>query len=241
MKAKGGGSQRSLFDAMKKRIRQKIAPIKSVQTKKPYVAITFDDGPHPVYTPILLRIFEKFNSHGTFFMVGRDAQRYRSIVQEVAEAGHEIGNHTMDHISMRSVNRCERWKQIKMCKTELYPYGQKYFRPPHGEQNGWSNLDALLLGYTSIGWNLDVEDWWNTDFSSMAAALRQRISPGSILLFHDSIFDKGHPKHKVVTEKACLNRDVMSRLVEVVLEEFFYKYQFVTVSELLKSGSALRV
>lgn len=237
---KNPSSLRRLYRLIGKKINEKIGPITNVQTKKPLVALTFDDGPHPATTPILLKLFKQFNAHGTFFMVGQEALKYKSLVREIANDGHEIGNHTMDHFSMRSVDRRERWKQLQNCKKALSPYGERSFRPPYGEQTAWTNIDAVLHGYRVIGWDLDVGDWCNSEFSSMAEELRKKITNGSIILFHDSIYDKGHPKHKSLDQSANLSRDVMVDLVKLLLEEYSGRFQFVTITEMLKHGKAKR-
>jgi peptidoglycan/xylan/chitin deacetylase (PgdA/CDA1 family) len=230
----------TFLEFLKRKLKEKVAPITRVETNEPFVAITFDDGPHPLYTPILLDVFKQYQAHGTFFIVGQEALKYRSVVQEIADAGHEIGNHTMDHLSMRSIGRRERWKQILMCRKALSPYGKRYFRHPYGEQNMWSNLDAAILGYQPIGWNLDVDDWRNGDLISMAEEIRQKITNGCIILFHDSIYDKGNPKHKKVDQPANIIRDATVKLVEVLLREFSGQFQFVTISEILNNGKAQR-
>jgi peptidoglycan/xylan/chitin deacetylase (PgdA/CDA1 family) len=226
---------------IKRIVKAKVSPITHVETDKPLVAITFDDGPHPIYTPILMDVFKMFHAYGTFFMVGQEALKYRSIVREAADAGHVIGNHTMDHLSMRSVGRQERLKQLWMCRKALSPYGRKYFRAPYGEQDGWTNIDAILMGYRMIGSDLDVFDWCNNEFDSMIDIIRKKIKKGSIILFHDSIYDKGFPKHKFVKEKANLNRETMVELVKTVLKEFSDRFKFVTIHELIKNGKPIRL
>jgi len=242
IKAKQGNptALRRLYRLIGKIINKKIGPITNVQTDKPLVAITFDDGPNPVTTPILLTLFKQFHAHGTFFMVGQEALKYKSLVHEMANDGHEIGNHTMDHISMNSIDRKERWKQMQDCKKVLSPYGERYFRPPYGEQTVWTNFDAMLHGYQVVGWGLDVSDWCNSDYSSMADELRKKITNGTIILFHDSLYDQGHPKHKTLDQSANLNRDVTVNLVKFLFKEYGDQFQFVTITEMLKQGKAKR-
>ena len=221
-------------------VKKRVAPITRVQTDKPFVALTFDDGPDPTYTPILLKLFRQFDAHATFFMVGDTALKCKWLLDEIATGGHEIGNHTKDHISMKSVNRRERRRQMQMCKEALLPYGTKLFRPPYGEQNVWTNLDAVFQGYQVVGWNLNVGDWCNTEFSPMAEELLKKIANGTIILFHDAIYDKGRPKHKSLDQDSNLNRDVMVDLVTLLLEKCTGKFQFVTMTEMLKNGRAVR-
>lgn len=235
---------RSLYKLIGKQVKRTIAPIvapiTSVQTDKPLVALTFDDGPDPIYTPILLRLFKQFQAHATFFMVGESALKYRRLVDEVAAAGHDVGNHTMEHVSVKSVAGRERRKQIQMCKKVLSPYGNRYFRPPYGEQHVWTNLDAVLQGYHVVGWGVNVGDWCNTEFSPMADELLKKITNGAVVLFHDTIYDQGKPKHKALGQVSNLNRDVMVELVKFLLEECSGRFKFVTMTEMLRNGKAVR-
>ena len=234
-------SLRLLYRLIGRKINKKIGPITNVQTDQPLVAITFDDGPHPVTTPILIKLFKQFHAHGTFFMVGQQAQKYKSLIHEMANNGHEIGNHTMNHISLKSADRRERWKEIQDCKRVLSPYGNRYFRPPYGEQTVWTNIGAFLQGYQIVGWDLHTYDWSNNGFSSMADEIRKKITKGSIILFHDTIYDKGYPKHSIDLGRSVnLNRDVMVDLVRFLLEEYSGQFQFVTIAEMLKQGKARR-
>ena len=211
-----------------------------METSKPLIALTFDDGPESTYTPMLLKLLKEFQAHATFFMVGEAALNNRWLVDEVAHDGHEIGNHTMDHLSMRSLDRGNRLKQIKLCKEALSPYGTRYFRPPYGEQSVWTNFDAVLLGYQVVGWNLNVGDWCNTELSPMADELMDRIANGAVILFHDTIYDKGKPKHRALGQESNLSRDTMIDLVRFLLKKCSSRFQFVTMTEMLKNGKPIR-
>jgi peptidoglycan/xylan/chitin deacetylase (PgdA/CDA1 family) len=221
-------------------VKEKISPIRQVKTNNPFVALTFDDGPDPIYTPKLLELFRVFKAHATFFLVGEAALKHKLIVGNINQDGHDIGNHTMNHISMKSVNRKKRWQEMWMAKKALSPYGNKYFRPPYGEQNGWTNLDAVLLGYQVIGWDLNVGDWCNTEFTPMAEELLRKIDNGRVILFHDSIYDRGRPRHTNLGQKSNLNRDTMLNLVQYLLEKCSNRFKFVTMTELLKNGDPIR-
>ena len=128
-------------------VRNIAGTITHVITEEPVVALTFDDGPHPVYTPQLLRILEKCRAYATLFMVGQAASEYPDLVRQVAKAGHAIGNHTWSHLALPSIKRKDRWKQLRACKRALAPYGNRFFRPPYGEQSPGSHFDAFCLGY----------------------------------------------------------------------------------------------
>jgi peptidoglycan/xylan/chitin deacetylase (PgdA/CDA1 family) len=214
-----------------------MGSITHVITEKPVVALTFDDGPHPVYTLHLLRILEKYRAHATFFMVGQAASKYPDIVQQVAKAGHSIGNHTWSHLALPSINRKDRWGQLRRCKRALAPYGSRFFRPPYGEQTPGTHLDAFCFGYEVVAFNIEVGDWWDPDPRRMVDSAISGIKPGGIVVFHDSIFDEGKPKHGIkLPFEAMVDRKPMLVTLELLLKEFSGRFRFVTIPELLKFG-----
>src|SRR5262249_4930611 len=88
--------------------RRFVGALTEVKTDEPIAALTFDDGPHPIYTPALLDILQKHVAQATFFMVGTAATAQPAIVRQVAQAGHAIGNHSWDHPSFLSIRSPER-------------------------------------------------------------------------------------------------------------------------------------
>src|SRR5437870_3902663 len=102
--------------------------ITSVVTRDPVAALTFDDGPHPEYTPVLLKTLEPHQARATFLMVGKAAQRHPQLMQQVAQAGHAVADHSWDHAFLPSLPRHERQKQFRACEHVLAPYGQRLFR-----------------------------------------------------------------------------------------------------------------
>ncbi len=203
-----------------------------VETQNPVAALTFDDGPHPEYTLGLLEVLEKHNARATFFMIGEAAQRYPELVRRVAEAGHTIGNHSWDHMSFPSISRSTRLRQIRACARALAPYGERIMRPPYGHQTMASRLDALLLRYKVITWNVTAEDWLDHDADWMANRLISGIRPGCVVLLHDSLC-----KPRV---KRAADRRPMHDAVNMVLEQLGHQYTFITVPALLQQGRPVR-
>lgn len=206
-----------------------MGAITHVRTTDPVVALTFDDGPDPEFTPRFLEILDRHQAHATFFMVGEAAHRYPELVRQVAQAGHAIGNHSWDHPSLPLISGRERRRQIRACGRAIAPYGQGLFRPPFGHQNVASRLDALWLGLKVIAWNLAVEDWLGRDGQWMVDRVTTQLQPGSVVLFHDSLY--------TFLEERYVNREPTLQAVDLLLKCLGHRFRFVTVPELLRHGS----
>jgi peptidoglycan-N-acetylglucosamine deacetylase len=205
-----------------------LGTITNVETSEALVALTFDDGPDPVFTPQLLNILKKYDAHATFFMVGKNAEKYPELVCRIAQEGHAIGNHSWDHPSFSLIQGRERRRQIRACQKAIAPYGKRLFRPPYGNQSLISRLDVLLIGYKVITWNLIAIDWLDHSGAVMANRLKEKIQNGSIILFHDSLY------HMV--EERYTDRKSTLIAVEMLLKTLGGRFQFVSVSELLRYG-----
>ena len=213
--------------------RSLMGTITHVATTDPVVALTFDDGPHPQFTPQLLDILQNHNARVTFFMLGEGASRYPELVRRIAQAGHVIGNHSWDHPRFPSIPGWERRRQIRLCEEAIAPYGQRLFRPPYGSQSVASRLDALALRYRVVAWSLGAEDYVGHDAEWMADQLLSKIRPGGIIVLHDAVFPPP-------PEERFADRKPMLEAVKILLTQLHGRYQFVTVTELLQRGRPVR-
>jgi len=211
--------------------RRFLGTVIRVDTRESVVALTFDDGPHPEYTPRLLDVLDQHGAHATFFMVGQLAARYPAIVKEVARRGHSIGNHSWDHPSFPSLNSSQRRQQIRQCSSVLADAEQRLFRPPFGHQDMASRIDAWTMGYDVIAWSILADDWLDHGPEQIFEKLSSRIKPGSIILLHDSLF--------CAESQAHLSRVSTLEAVDRLLEECS-DYEFVTVQELMNRGRPVR-
>jgi peptidoglycan-N-acetylglucosamine deacetylase len=221
--------------------RNMMGTITHVLTQDPVAALTFDDGPHPEFTPRLLDILERHAAPATFFMLGEAAQRYPELVRRIAATGHAIGNHSWDHPSFPLITGRERREQIRACGQALLQYGQRLFRPPYGQQSAKSRLDALWLRYTVVTWSLEVGDWWDPDTGRMLELLLRRIRPGSIVLLHDSL--ARHPcasREPRLPRQPYIDRQPMLEAVNAFLEKVSDHFHFITIPELLRQGHPQR-
>jgi peptidoglycan/xylan/chitin deacetylase (PgdA/CDA1 family) len=209
-----------------------LGTITQVTTDEPVAALTFDDGPHPEYTPRILDILEKHQAHATFFMLGEAAERHPEIVKRVAEAGHAIGNHSWDHPSFPLLTRRERREQIRACAKAIAPYGESLFRPPYGMQNLASRLDAFLMGYQVITWNAGADDWRGRNAASIARLIERKIQPGCIMVLHDRLVHALHEEY--------FDREPTLAALQIVLPRLSGRFRLVTVPQLLNFGRPKR-
>jgi len=160
-----------------------------VNTKQPKVALTFDDGPSPDWTPRILDELKKAGIKATFFMVGHHVKRYPEIARRVADEGHTIGNHGYAHSVLLYYKPPEIEEEIKY--TELVikeATGQttKYFRPPKAWLRKVIKNKIKSMGYDIVLWSLNSKDWVSFNHRDIVKYLSRNIRNGDILLFHDS-------------------------------------------------------
>lgn len=218
-----------LVDGFKRRV---LGTVTKVVTTEQLAALTFDDGPHPEYTPRLLEVLERHGAQGTFFMLGSQAAAHPELVERVIRGGHAIGNHTYDHVKMPLTARSERLRQLRRCRAALGPAEAKIFRPPYGGQTLGSRIDAWLLGYDVVTWSMHAEDWAGHDAATMADRLERQLKPGSIILLHDMLH---HPR-----VAAAADRGPTIEAIDILLSRVGQRYRFITVPELMRRGRPAR-
>ena len=209
---------------------RKTGTITHVLTQDHVAALTFDGGPDPQWTPRLLEILERHRVGGTFFMIGEFAQAHKGIVQEVAKAGHVIGNHSWDHPSFPCISSGERRRQIIKCSQVLQPYEQRLFRPPYGHQSLSSRLDLLRCRYQVVTWNVVMWDWEGNHAADwMADQLERQVRPGCIILLHDAICDRRY-----------MSREPVLDALNIFLKRVGNRFRFLTLPRLFQHGKIIQ-
>jgi peptidoglycan-N-acetylglucosamine deacetylase len=203
-----------------------------VSTAEPVLALTFDDGPHPEDTPPLLDLLDRYGAKATFFVVGKNARNHPELIERMAAAGHALGNHTWDHLSLPSLKGPFRRRQLAWTQKVLGPHSSGLFRPPYGEQSLGSRLDALSQGLTVVCWDVIAEDWRDDPAEVMLARIYRRLRRGSIVLFHDTLYT-------TIDERFRDRRPTLAT-VERLLQDLGDRYRFVTVPELMRRGRLVR-
>ncbi|MDA2804769.1 polysaccharide deacetylase family protein [Nocardiopsis suaedae] len=181
------------------------------------VALTFDDGPG-ARTPELLDTLAEYDAPATFFQTGRTIDRYPETVRRAYAEGHEIGNHTIDHPDLTTLDEAG-------VREELAPVNEQIrretgsvpvlMRPPYGATNDTVAEVSAALGLAQILWNVDTEDWKDRDAEIVAQRAIDGAEPGAIILMHDI--------HGTTV-------DAVPSILEELTEQ---GYTFATVSQML--------
>ena len=147
------------------------------------IYLTFDDGPTPDVTPEILNILKIFNAKATFFCIGKNVKNYPETFKKIIEAGHDIGNHTFNHLNGWKTKTKYFIKNIKKCEDY---FESTLFRPPYGRISS-SQIKLLKKEYTIIMWSVLTGDFDNkiTKEQCQSNAINNTKS-GSIVVFHDS-------------------------------------------------------
>jgi len=186
--------------------------------KRPRLAVlTFDDGPFPVTTPLLLAQLRALNVPAVFFVIGRDAQEQPAITVRARIAGVELGNHTQTHPEMSSLDAAEQAREIaggERSIAALTGVQATYFRPPHGNYNATTIDVARKQGEIVALWDVDPGDWRSLTAGQVVENVRKYARSPAVILLHNG---------KQATIEA---------LPRIVREYRDAGFEFVTLSEL---------
>jgi peptidoglycan/xylan/chitin deacetylase (PgdA/CDA1 family) len=155
---------------------------------RPFYYLTFDDGPNPGATEPILETLAEHGVPATFFMVGMHVQRSPQIARRVAEAGHDIGNHTHHHMKLHRCGPARIRSELELAHAAISGATGRtpaLFRAPHGYRNPFVAGAARGLGYTVFGWSFGVWDSARPSAEEVRRRVRAKLAPGAIVLLHD--------------------------------------------------------
>ena len=181
----------------------------------PEVALTFDDGPSPKYTPLLLDGLKERNVQATFFLLGKNVKENQELVQRMQAEGHLLGNHTYNHVQLNKIPETTARQEILKTNNEIYEATgnyPEYMRPPYG---AWKKNMEFCVEMLPVFWDIDTLDWKSQNVDAILKAAGEEPEDGSIILMHD--------EYQTSVEAALL---LIDRLKEK-------GYEFVTVDELI--------
>lgn len=194
----------------------------SIQDKE--VALTFDDGPEAVWTPKVLEILKQKNVKATFFVIGKQAQKYPEILQQINSEGHIIGDHTLNHVDLTKLDAAQVNQEIEECAIiihEIIGKKPRLVRPPFGFHNPTADNVVYSKGRIIVLWSLDTEDWTGLDAEKIKARVLPKMQNGFIILQHAG-------------ENPKLGGSVQA-LPDIIDELKAQGYTFVTIPELLET------
>ncbi len=197
------------------------------------VALTFDDGPTPGGTELILEVLKKYKIPATFFMVGQKVQRHPELVAQV-RAAHQtvIGNHSWDHPNFHDIGVAEQEGEVLRDEIVLNDATQaKVFRYPYGNSSCATNDFARARGYKIVGWHIDSCDW--AFDKSGAVDIKEALSCGVLAQYHNDYV--GHVMSAVRAHKGGIilmheiHPNTLKRLEEIVVALVADGYAFGTV------------
>jgi peptidoglycan/xylan/chitin deacetylase (PgdA/CDA1 family) len=198
--------------------------VSRVSVDQPFVAMTFDDGPHPRNTPRLLDMLRERNIKATFYVIGRNVDMYPELTRRIVAEGHEIGNHTYTHPNLTKLGDESVSRELEKTRTAIANatgVQPRTMRPPYGalrqNQRAWIHSKYR---YPTVLWSVDPRDWQRPGPAVVTSRILGASSPGAIILAHDL--------HAPTV-------DAMPATLDGLLRRGF---RFVTVSQLLAMKAA---
>lgn len=157
-----------------------------------YFVLTFDDGPHPLGTSLILESLERLNCKATFFFLGAEMEKYKDLCQQTAKLGHEIGIHGWTHTEVERLTTAE---NIEMLARTLDTVKRvtdidvRYVRPPYGRLNESFVAAAEILDLIITGWDVSSDDWRALSKPDIIKNLASKGIKNKVILFHDAAGD----------------------------------------------------
>lgn len=154
-----------------------------------HVALTFDDGPHPTWTPRVLRALAEARATATFFVVGTAAERYPGPIREALAAGHDVQLHCHEHRRHAEMSRAELEADTDVALAVLAELGvhPTRWRTPWGVTAPWSREVAADRGLELTHWSADTEDWAGERWPMLLERVRPGLRSGAVILAHDGL------------------------------------------------------
>lgn len=197
-------------------------------TTQKVVALTFDDGPYSPYTEQLLAVLRETQTPATFFLIGKNAEKYPELVKRIVGEGHQIGNHTYSHVDLLKLDRAQIAAEIDKTQDVLRAITGRapdIVRPPHGFR------DSVVMDVMSernlrvVEWSLMCRDWVNPGVEVITDRVVGKVKSGSIILLHDG---DGVASSASRAQTIEATRRIIHQLKNK-------GYRFVTVDEILST------
>ncbi len=200
-------------------------PISSGNKARPEIALTFDDGPNPSYTPQVLAVLQRFGIQATFFDIGYLVKDYPALVQQEYSAGHIVGQHSWSHPDLTRLSVSNVRFQLATASDAIQSaIGRQpaFFRPPYGAVNSTVMQQAKALNLSAILWNDDPRDWSLPGVNVIIQRAVGEAHNGTIILMHDG----GGNRSQTIAALPTIITTLQSR-----------GFRFVTMQQLVQDNS----
>ncbi len=188
-------------------------------TNHPRIALTFDDGPHPEPTLLLCDVLERYHVPATFFIVGRVAVQYPTLLHKIVHDGHELASHTWTHANIRNQSTEKLREELDRTRELICTVtGQQtfLFRTPGATESYLRHMFRVPVGYQLVLWDVHSLDQEGISPEQIAERVLSQVKSGDVVLMHNGIEN---------------TRDALGIIIPTLKNR---GYEFVTVSELLK-------
>lgn len=155
---------------------------------RPEVALTFDDGPHPEGTPAVLDRLDELGLRATFFPLASEAERHPGLLAEVVRRGHAVGTHGFRHGHHLVHGRAWVRRDLDAAEATMTRLGHalRWYRPTYGQVTAATLAVARTKGWRPVLWSVWGREWATSDPAAVSARVTRRLSPGDVVLLHDS-------------------------------------------------------
>lgn len=197
------------------------------------VALTFDDGPSPLFTPQVLALLKQYGAHGTFFVLGHRVEQNPWLVQAELKDGNEVGNHSFSHPRLLKEDQAARGRELERTEVDLdlggCPQGSGLFRPPYSATDARLESYVAHTGRRLVMWSIDSGDWQGLPAPAIIKNVLGRVKNGAIIIFHDG------------DERSQAGRQPTVEALKTILPALQAQgYRMVTISELVGSKEACK-
>jgi peptidoglycan/xylan/chitin deacetylase (PgdA/CDA1 family) len=212
----------------------------SADTDQKIAALTFDDGPTPVFTPMALTILAAAAVPATFFMIGTLVAEYPSIAEQVRDAGHEIGNHSWSHVSAATMTDAANVTEIDRATETMRTIlgvSPAWYRPPRGMLVGAALRRAHEQHQGVAMWSVNRGPAPDSDSDGVARYLTDAIHPGAVIDLHDGVGSSAFGGVGAYSASLVRRRNAEFDALPAVIDRWRDAgYRFVTITELAATG-----
>lgn len=198
-----------------------VVPLEWVVWASPFkVALTFDDGPRPHPTALLCEILSRYRAPSTFFVVGRVADQYPEVLRQLADEGHEVSNHTWNHLDIRFISTEAMLKELDRTRLfikKITGQNRFLFRTPGGSERYLRKTFDIPSGYELVLWDVHSRDQEGLSADRIADRVLSQVKDGDVILMHNGL---------------ASTREALDIIIPTLQRRGF---EFVTVSKLLQN------